>query len=328
VLCEPRIAVLPSRARHAGAQITAVAKLGGIELDETQQYIAAAMSGIGDDGKWAAFEFGLYGPRQGGKTEVLIARLLFGLYVAREDFQVYSSHAVKTSTKMFKRLKRCVDRSPHLGPRIARVSNRVGAETLELTTGQVVECVARSTSSGRGFTASTLLWDEAHEADPDQMGAQMPMLSTIRNPQVVYAMSFADEGSLHVAGVRERALTGKSGVGWLEWSMHPDDDVADRRVWAACNPAVPSRISWDYLEREYQALGPERFARERLGRSDWPTGRPGEWQVMSRDAWEACASPGVLLEEPFVLAAVGAPAPSSSSWEAWPDGIPPWLQRV
>jgi hypothetical protein len=331
VFPEPRISVVPPHVRSAGRQITGIASMAGIELDESQSLVAEAVGGVGSDGKWSAFEAVIFCPRQNLKTEILIARLLFGLFVAREDYMVYSSHAVKTSTKTFKRVKRAIDRNPRLGARIARVSNRIGAEQIELSTGQTLECVARSTNSGRGFTGSTIVVDEAHAVDPDQLAASLPMLSTARNPQVIYGVSFADEQSWHVAGLRERALAGMPGVAWLEWSMDPETDlVEDREVWKRCNPAYHAgRISMEYMEREYQALGPDRFARERLGRSEWPVGAPDEWLTIGRDEWEACAAPGVLLEPPSpVLAAVGAPVPSVPDWQTWPGGIPPWLQRV
>jgi phage terminase large subunit-like protein len=284
---EPRIAVIPDCLRSAGPQIAKVAAMAGIQLDAAQQLIAEATAGVTADGKWAAFEAVIFSPRQNVKTEYLIARILAGLYLFREDYIVYSSHQVKTSTKTFKRLKRAIDRSPQLGARIKRVSNRIGAEQIELSTGQTLECVARSVNSGRGFTGDAILMDESHELDADQLAAMLPMLSTVRNPQVVYALSMGNEHSSHLSGLRSRALDGKPDVCWLEWSMADDDDVNDRRVWARCNPAYPARISMEYMEKEFGALGPERFARERLGKSEWPTGEPGAWEVFSEADWLA-----------------------------------------
>lgn len=323
---EPRIAVVPDRVRSAGPQIVRIAALAGIQLDEAQSLVAEAVGGVGPDGKWSAFEAVIFCPRQNLKTEFLIARLLFGLFVAREDYLVYSSHAVKTSTKTFKRVKRAIDRNPRLGARIARVSNRIGSEQIELTTGQTLECVARSVNSGRGFTGSTIVVDEAHAVDSDQLAGSLPMLSTAKNPQVIYGVSFADEQSWHVAGLRERALAGKPGVCWLEWSVPEDADVADRREWAACNPAYPSRISLEYMEREFQALGPDLFARERLGRSVWPSGKPDEWLIVGKDAWEACYAPGVSLGDPPVAPAAGPVPVPVPDWGTWPGGVPPWVR--
>lgn len=146
VHCPPRISVVPPSVRHAGLQITAVAKLAGIALDEEQQFLAEATSGVGADGKWAAFEAVVMGPRQSlGKTEFMLARVLAGLVVFSEELIVYSAHRASTTTKTFRRLKRAIERNPRLGARIARTSNRIGSERIELSTGQAVEMVARST---------------------------------------------------------------------------------------------------------------------------------------------------------------------------------------
>lgn len=324
--CEPRIAVIPDRVRTAGPKIAAVARMAGIELDEAQLLIADATAGVDGHGRWTAFEAVIFSPRQNVKTEYLLARILAGLFLFKEDYLVYSSHQVKTSTKTFRRLKRAIDRSPQLGARIRRTSNRIGAEQIELSTGQVVEMVARSTNSGRGFTGDCILLDEAHELDADQLAAILPMLSTRPNPQVVYALSLGNENSVHLAGLRARALEGRPDVAWLEWSMADDDRIDDRSVWFRCNPAYPARISLEYMEREFAALGPERFARERLGKSVWPTSAPDEWQVITEDQWAACANPVAGLAEPAPPSPAAEPEPVDP-FAKWPDGLPPWVRR-
>ncbi len=118
-------------------------------------------------------------------------------------------------------------------------------------------------------------------------------LSTIPNPQVFYALSMGNEQSTHLGVLRRRALAAEDDhVCWIEWSMADGDRIDDRAVWAACNPAYPDRISADYLEREWAALGsdPEKFARERLGKSYWPTDEAGLWAVIPEDVWMACSA--------------------------------------
>lgn len=332
--CEPRVSVVPDGVRSAGPQIVKLARLAGIRLDDAQQLVANATAGVGADGRWSAFECVVFAPRQNLKTEYLLARILAGLYLFREELIVFSAHRASTTTKVFRRLKRAIDRNHQLGARITRVSNRIGSERIELASGQAVEMVARSTSSGRGFTGDTVIMDEAHELDAEQLAAILPMVSTRRNPQVFYALSLANEYTTHVAGLRERALAGRGGVCWLEWSMDPETDrVDDRAVWARCNPAYPSRISMAYMEREFEALGPEAFARERLGKSDWSAHRPGEWQVFSEQDWlratsldeEGPSNPTYSAD----LELVPAPARALDPFEAWgPDGIPPWVRRA
>ena len=70
--------------------------------------------------------------------------------------------------------------------------------------------------------------------------------------------------------------------------MAEGDRIDDREVWARCNPAHPARISMEYMKREFLALGPEQFARERIGKSNWPANQTGRFAVISREAWEAC----------------------------------------
>lgn len=328
---EPRISVVPDHARSAGPQITRLAAMGGIQLDEAQQLVASATAGVGSDGRWSAFECVIFAPRQNLKTEYLLARILAGLYLFQEELIVFSAHRASTTTKVFKRLKRAIDRNHQLGSRIVRVSNRIGSESIELASGQAVEMVARSTSSGRGFTGDCVILDESHELDSDQLAAILPMVSTRKNPQVLYALSMGNEQTSHVGGLRERALSGRPGVCWLEWSLADDDDVEDRAVWARCNPAHHAgRISWAYMEREYEALGPERFARERLGKSAWPSGAPGEWLIVDKDAWMACAGSGGLLGEsgPDTAHVRDLPSRAVDPFAAWgPSGVPPWVSR-
>jgi hypothetical protein len=253
----------------------------------------------------------IFSPRQNIKTEYLLARILAGLFVFREDLIVYSAHQARTTAKTFGRLKRAIERNPRLGARIARVSNRQGAEMIELATGQALECVARSTNSGRGFSGSTIILDEAHELDGDQLAAILPMLSTRQNPQVFYALSLGNEQSTHLGALRARALArADPHVAWIEWSMAEGDRIDDREVWKRCNPAYPARISMAYLEREWAALGsdPEQFARERLGKSRWPMAEADKFEVISREAWQACASPDAAAGYPVALGAAVSPA--------------------
>jgi hypothetical protein len=84
-----------------------------------------------------------------------------------------------------------------------------------------------------------------------------------------------------------------------------------------------------YMEKEFAALGPERFARERLGKSEWPSGEPGEWQVFSEADWLAATGPDSPLQAGPVPVPVPAPAREFDPFAAWgPDGVPPWVQRA
>jgi hypothetical protein len=69
----------------------------------------------------------IFAPRQNLKTELMLARILVGLYLFGEELTVYSAHHARTTAKKFRRLKRANESSPQLGARIERVSNRAGS---------------------------------------------------------------------------------------------------------------------------------------------------------------------------------------------------------
>ena len=138
-----------------------------------------------------------------------------------------------------------------------------------------------------------MILDEAQDLDGEQLAAILPMLSTRRNPQVLYALSLGQRVE-HAPGGSAGAGAGPPGpaCGWLEWSLAEGDRIDDREVWKRVNPAVAAgRISMEYLEREFLALGPEQFARERLGKSNWPADETGRFAVISREEWAAVPGP-------------------------------------
>jgi len=210
------------------------------------------------------------------------------LFLFGEQHIAYSAHQARTTAKTFRRLKQAIEGSRDLGGKVARVSNKSGAEQIELTSGQLVECVARSTSSGRGFTGDAIVIDEAQDLDSEQLAAILPMVSTRPNPQIWYGLSMGNESSTHLGSLRAQALAGQDPrVCWLEWSLPEGARVDDPAVWAACNPAHPARISMEAMRAEFRALGAEQFARERLGKSNWPADDTGKFAVISRAEWQA-----------------------------------------
>src|SRR5690606_24894410 len=71
--------------------------------------------------------------------------------------------------------------------------------------------------------------------------------------------------------LRESALDGTCPIGtsWIEWSCTGRSvNLDDRANWAATNPALGIRLSWDFTEGERASFSDEGFARERLGMWD------------------------------------------------------------
>src|SRR5690606_30104841 len=78
-----------------------------------------------------------------------------------------------------------------------------------------------------------------------------------------------------------------------------------------CNPALGIRISEDYVRSELAALGPAKFAVERLGL--WPAEGGSKWQVISEDDWRDLLDDRSTAKDPLVFAIDVTPERSHSS---------------
>lgn len=295
---EPRIRSLPVSVSGAtGDDAVKLAEVAGLNLDPWEQDVLRGALGEDRAGKWAAFEVGLVCARQNGKTEVLIARILAGLFLLNERLIIFSAHQFDTALEAFQRLIDIVDAVPELRDRVAKIQHANGKEGITLRSGQRVKFKARTRKGGRGFTGDCLIYDEAFDLPEMAHGSTLPTLSARPNPQVWYAGSSVDqwqhENGVVLARLRERALSDNPGsLAYMEWSADaetPDlvtpEMAGDPEAWAAANPALGIRISLEHVGRELQAMGAREFAVERLGVGDWPDTDGREVEVVSADEW-------------------------------------------
>lgn len=282
------------------------------------------------DGRWAAFEAGLLVARQNGKGGVLEALELAGLFLLGERLILHSAHEFKTASEAFLRVKALIDGTDDLRKRVARVRTSHGEEGFELLSGQRLRFVARSRSSGRGFSADRVILDEAQELPASAMAALLPTLSARENPQVVYTgtVPAPENDAGHWTSVRDRGRRGGDpSLLWLEWS--PGDewgDLDDRDAWAASNPALGYRLDEETIARERASLSDDAFARERL--SIWPDG--GGDGPVDMERWESLARKGDQRPSPVAFAVEVSP---DRKWSGvylagrQPDGSV-WVQPV
>lgn len=278
-----------------------------------------------DEPKWAATEYGLVVSRQNGKGSILECRELAGLFLWGERLIIHSAHQFDTSIEAFNRVLFLVENTPDLDALVSRVVRSHGEEGIELRTGQRLRFRTRTKGGGRGFTADTVIFDEAMMAlGKAQIGAILPTISARPNGQLIYTGSAGDQDSEQLGRVRARALRGDDpSLGYDEWSIDghgffcaPDcdehDEVFDPRSWAKANPSVGYRISLEHIEKEYRSMHPDTFLQERLGVGDWPVEGDG-WLVIPKDAWDSRRDETSRINGKFVLAIDSAP---DQSWSA------------
>lgn len=299
----PRVEVgpalaLPGLAGSPGREVCDLAAACGVQLDPWQAYVIHQGLCQGDDGRFLALMVALLVSRQNGKSAILAAVALGAIEVLGLELVIYTAHEFKTALEIF---ALCCD-MVHDGPlrRRFKATRRSGVETgIEFRNGARLRFLARSRSSGRGFSADLVMLDEAFALLASQLGALLPTLSARPNPQVWLASSAPMHDSEALHQVRARALGEEPGsLAYFEWSAEPGAAPADRRAWAAANPALGYRLSERFIEAELAAMPVREFERERLGIGDESDGAT----AFDVARWQGLADPDSKVLRPLAMA--------------------------
>jgi hypothetical protein len=328
-VAEPRVRNCPPYSESLGVEAIEFAESVGIVPDPWQRIALLDTLAVRPDGKWAAFEAAWLVARQNGKGGGLEVIELADLFLFGASLILHSAHEFKTAQEAFLRVKAVVDNNDELRRLVRNIRTSHGEEGVELLSGARLRFVARSRSSGRGFSADRIILDEAQELPVSAVGALIPTLSARKNPQIIYTGTVPEERneSEHWESLRDRGrLGGDRSLAWLEWSppeppSDEDFDLDDRESWAIANPALGIRITEETIERERASLGSDQFARERL--SIW-SNRTGP-TVIPVAKWSALADVKSAPEGRIAFALEVTPDRSSSSISiagARPDGLP------
>jgi hypothetical protein len=265
----PRIELIPDSVYSAGDEAIELAALAGLHMDDWQQYVLRGSMGLREDGRWAASTVGLVCPRQCGKSVVLDARQLAGLFILNEPLAISSSHEFKTTSESFRRILTLIQETPDLDRKLAKVSTSHGNEGIELKNGNRLRFIARSSGSGRGWSATTVYLDEAYSLQHKEMAAMLPTMAAntlYGNTQLWFASSAGMPNSEVLSDLRERGKNPSSErLAYLEWSAADNAESDDLEAVYQANPGLGIRMSLDHVENERATLGDEEYRRERLG---------------------------------------------------------------
>lgn len=260
-----------------------------------------------DGGKYVHQTCGILEPRQNGKTEVIEARVVYGLLFAnggRGEVIAYSAHRVDTTLEMFEKLLDLFGDSrlgpedwkhPELHALVESETFTNGHQAIKMKNGAKVMFNARSTGSRRGFTCDAVIYDEAGFLTDDQLSASKSTVSSApqKNPQTIYAGTPPSEQNIYAepfGRTRQNALAGFRGICWHEWSVAEFEApmLSDRNVWAEVNPSLGKNLLWSAVESELADMSPEKFAIERL--CWWP--ETASTHAFSAQKWAEAASDG------------------------------------
>jgi len=296
-----RVCTHPPYVRTHGLAASRLSASAGLVLDPWQAAILDVILGVRDDGKFACFEPCFVIPRQNGKGAVFEALALFKLFVLQERLIMWSAHQLKTAGESFRRILALADNTPDLKRLMGKPMFRQGEQGLQLKTGQRLLFHARSKTSMRGYSPTSLILDEAFDINNDDMAALLPTLSAQPNAQVVYASTppLNAAESQHLQRLRARGESGTdTSLAWWDWSVPSGTDFDNRTGWAQANPALGIRISEEAVERERNTLDNEDFGRERLG--IWP--ELASEHVIDLSLWSSLVDKGSKRGEKLAFA--------------------------
>jgi hypothetical protein len=280
--------------------------------------------------KWSNPKIGLFVPRQNGKTEIIIARIIGGMIFMNEAL-IYTAHSDKTVDEVKRRVQNFF-----YGAK-AEVRNLLTNEFdknpktldyLELREGGRCVFRTRTRTGGLGTTNDTLILDEAQEETDAQQEALLPTISAgkSQNQQTIRAGTPPSGGSNGTVflRIRQNVVDGKDHeTCWQEWSVELLTDPQDEDAWYEANPSLGYHLMVSAVRTEAADMAIDSFNKMRLG---WVAGIESK-RAISDGAWLDTLVESVELEEhPKIVYCVKfAPDGSACSLGVgvWmPNGIP------
>ena len=248
---------------------------------EWQALMLSDIMAVNDDGLWVHTKFGYSVPRRNGKTEILTAREIWGLFTG--EHILHTAHLTDTAHIAWERLKA---RLEAIGIEIVTYK-AIGRERIEIpSTGGYADFRTRTSSGALGSGYDLLVIDEAQEYTQAQQTALNYVVSSSKNPQTIMCGTppTAVSGGDVFRTFRDETLRGeKINGGWAEWSVDHKTDVHDKDAWYMTSPSLGSILTERVVQDEINGDDID-FNIQRLGL--WI--RYNQQSAISAPEWDAC----------------------------------------
>ena len=209
-----------------------------LEWQEAQLYDIMA---VNEDGLWTHIKYGYSIPRRNGKSEIAIARCIWGLI--HDEAVLYTAHLTNTSTASFLKIVNILGEMGYVENDDIKVTRQKGGEQIKMLKGGkgFINFRTRTGTGGLGEGYDLLVIDEAQEYTTDQQTALQYTVTSSMNPQTLLfgtPPTTVSKGTVFPK-YRQDVLTGKTqDNGWAEWGVRKLSPVDDVELWYECNPSL------------------------------------------------------------------------------------------
>lgn len=265
---------------------------------------------------WANPDCGLLVPRQNGKSELVIVRIIGGMIFLGEAV-IYTANSATTVSEIQRRVQRFFyDAEEEIRNML---TDEFDQEPKSLDYIELINrgrCVfrTRTRTNGLGSSNDTLLLDEDQEENDAQQEALLPTISAgkSQNHQIIRVGTPPTAGSSGTVFLRMRknAIDGKTtDVCWQEWSVKMITDPKDQDAWYEANPSLGYFLMPTAVKKESEQMAVDSFNKMRLG---WVAGQEN-MRAISDDQWLPLAVRQVILPDDPILVYSVKFAPDASA---------------
>ena len=298
---------------------------------DAQQLLALdAMFGRNDDDELVVRHGVIVGPRQStGKTGLMKQCALGWLFVDKVPLVIYSAHRSEAASEMRDQMEALILGCRTLARETVGITLDDTGATLLTIWGSRMLFRTRTPGGGRSLSAPRLILDEAYAVKAAHVGALMPTIAAMADPQILTGSSHPKAESDWLRDVQDQGRAGSDpGMFYLEYKS-PEPSVAcleeDRcthartEVGCGCdNPTMIALANPQYGDRSRPetfrtlrtSMTPAEYCREIMGWRDEAGGGP---KALNTAIWERQTDADSEITGTLGLGAAIAPDRSASA---------------
>ena len=261
---EPTKSFILPYSKTKGDEAIELYNKGKFTMEPWQGALLCSIMGRDEEDLWVHQKFGYSIPRRNGKTELVIARCLWGL--ANGEKILYTAHETATTHEIFERLEDlCITAKIP----IRKPFRAFGREHIytEDKTGRI-EFKTRTTSGGMGTGFDLLILDECQMYTDTQASALKYVVTASQNPQTIMLGTPPTPTSAGTVfpNYRTKCLAGQAKYsGWAEWSVDYQATLDDIDALYQTNPSLGYHLTLRAIESEDDGESEIDLAIQRFG---------------------------------------------------------------